>query len=170
MALATRLQEVCSQATHALAAPMAQAITLMAPAALGLFCASSHEPFHVDGGQESMAVTERTGQKPPLRRRDLPWSNRTVEQVVALSNRALLGIKAAPTAPLARRQRRAQPLSGPSGARRATLDSTADRARPYLTKTGAAASRFLALHCPPRDHRVNGHPPALPRAIGYANH
>jgi Kef-type K+ transport system membrane component KefB len=31
--------------------PMAQANTLTAPAVLGLFCASSHEPFHADGGQ-----------------------------------------------------------------------------------------------------------------------
>jgi hypothetical protein len=49
--LACHLQEVCSQAAHALAAPMAQANALTAPAALGLFCASSHEPFHADGGQ-----------------------------------------------------------------------------------------------------------------------
>jgi hypothetical protein len=48
---------------------MAQEIALTAPAALGLFCASSHEPFHADGGQKSMAVTERGGQKPPQRRR-----------------------------------------------------------------------------------------------------
>ena len=45
------LQEVCSQAAHALAAPMAQSIALTAPTALGLFGASSHEPFHADGGQ-----------------------------------------------------------------------------------------------------------------------
>jgi hypothetical protein len=74
---------------------MTQAIALKAPAALGLFCASSHEPFHAHGGQESMAVTERSGQKPPQRHRDLPWSDRTVnqdidqveaDQVVALPN------------------------------------------------------------------------------------
>ena len=46
------LQEVCSQTAHALAAPMTQAIALTAPAALGLFCASSHEPFHANGGQQ----------------------------------------------------------------------------------------------------------------------
>jgi hypothetical protein len=79
-----RLQEVCSQAAHALAAPMTQAVALTAPAALGLFCASSHEPFHAHGGQESMAVTERSGQKPPQRRHDLPWSDRTVDQIVCL--------------------------------------------------------------------------------------
>ena len=44
-----------------LAAPMAQVIALTAPAALGLFCASSHEPFHAHSGQESMAVTGRSG-------------------------------------------------------------------------------------------------------------
>jgi hypothetical protein len=59
---------------------MAQAIALMASAALGLFSASSHEPFHADGGQEFMAVTERSRQTPPQRRRDLPCSDRTVDQ------------------------------------------------------------------------------------------
>lgn len=80
--LTCRLQEVCSQAAHALAAPMTQVIALTAPAALGLFCASSHEPFHAHGGQESIAVTERSGQKPPQRRHDsdLPSSDRTVDQ------------------------------------------------------------------------------------------
>jgi hypothetical protein len=63
--LTCRLQEVRSQAAHALAAPMAQAIALTAPAALGLSSASSHEPFHADGGERSRAVTERSGQKPP---------------------------------------------------------------------------------------------------------
>ena len=72
---------------------MAQSIALMAPtAALGLFGASSHEPFDADGGQKSMAVTERSGQTPPQRRRNLPWSGRTVEQVVALPNSAVLGM------------------------------------------------------------------------------
>ena len=66
--LTCRLQEVCSQAAHALAAPMTQAIALKALAALGLFCASSHEPFHANGGQASMAATERGGQRPPQRR------------------------------------------------------------------------------------------------------
>ena len=89
--LTCRLQEVCSQAAHALAAPMTQAIALTAPTALGLFCASYHEPFHAHGGQESMVVAERSRQKPPERRRDLPWSDRTVDQVVALPNRAVLG-------------------------------------------------------------------------------
>ncbi len=36
-------------------------------------------PFHADGRQRSMAVTERSGQTPPQRRRNLPWSDRTVE-------------------------------------------------------------------------------------------
>jgi hypothetical protein len=58
--LTCRLQEVCSQAAHALAALMTQAIALTAPAALGLSCAPSHEPFHARGGQEPMAVTQRS--------------------------------------------------------------------------------------------------------------
>jgi len=42
-----------------------------------------------------MAVTERSGHTPPQRRRNLPWSDRTVEQVVVLPNWAVPGIKAA---------------------------------------------------------------------------
>jgi hypothetical protein len=84
---------VRSQAAHALAAPMASAIALTAPVALRLFSASSHEPFHADGGERPMAVTERSGHEPPQQRRNLPWSDRTAEQVVALPNRAILGIK-----------------------------------------------------------------------------
>ena len=60
---------------------MAQSIALMALTALGLFGPSSHEPFHADGGQKSTAVTERSGQTLPQRRRNLPWSDRAVEQV-----------------------------------------------------------------------------------------
>jgi hypothetical protein len=111
--LTCRLQEVCSQAAHALAAPMAQSIALMAPTALGLFGASSHEPFHADGGQKSIAVTERSGQAPPQRRRNLPWSDRTVEQIeqiVALPNCAVLGSSGAAVRHRVRRSpRRAQP-------------------------------------------------------------
>jgi hypothetical protein len=87
-----RLQEVRSQAAHALAAPMTQAIALKAPSALGLFCASSHEPFHAHGRQESMVVTERSGKKPP----QLPWSDSTVDQVVALAEAGRTWITAAP--------------------------------------------------------------------------
>ena len=54
--LTCRLQEVCSQAAHALAAPMAQAIALTAPAALGLSGASSHETFHADGAGTDPSV------------------------------------------------------------------------------------------------------------------
>jgi len=68
--LTCRLQVVRPHAPSALAATTTQVIALMAPAALGLSCASSHEPFHADGGQKSMAVTGRSGQKPPQRRRD----------------------------------------------------------------------------------------------------
>ena len=122
--LACRLQEVCSQAAHALAAPMTQAIALTAPAALGLFCASSHEPFHAHGGQESMAVTERSRQKPPQRRRDLPWSDRTVDQVVrirCLPNRAVLGSSGAtPRRRWPGVSARALPWKARPGARRAT--------------------------------------------------
>jgi hypothetical protein len=37
------------------------------------------------------AVTGRSGQKPPQRRRDCPWSDSTVDQVVAPPDRAVLG-------------------------------------------------------------------------------
>jgi len=43
---------------------------------VGLFCASSHELFHAGGRQEPTATTDRTGQKPPQRRPDLPWADR----------------------------------------------------------------------------------------------
>jgi hypothetical protein len=46
---------------------MARVIALTAPTARGLFCASSHEPSHADGGREPVAVTERSGQEPPQR-------------------------------------------------------------------------------------------------------
>ena len=91
-----RLQEVHSQAAHALAAPMAHASALTALVAVGLFGASSHELSHADGERESVAVTERSGQAPPQRCYDLPWSDAIVDQVdqvVALLNRAVLGIK-----------------------------------------------------------------------------
>lgn len=79
--LTCRLQEIRPRAPCALAARMARVIALTAPTALGLFCASSHEPSHADGGQESVIVTERSGQEPPRRCCDLPWSDRTVNVV-----------------------------------------------------------------------------------------
>ncbi len=39
---------------------MAQVITLIASVALGISGASFHEPFHADGRQRSMTVTERS--------------------------------------------------------------------------------------------------------------
>jgi hypothetical protein len=69
-----RLQEIRPRAPCALAARMARVIALTAPTAPGLFCASSHEPSHADGGRESVAVTERSGQEPSRRCCDLPWS------------------------------------------------------------------------------------------------
>jgi hypothetical protein len=73
-----RLQEVRPPAPRALAARMARVIALTAPPALGLSGASFREPFHADGGQRSMAVTERSDQNPPQRHRDLTaWSDRT---------------------------------------------------------------------------------------------
>jgi hypothetical protein len=131
--LTCRLQEVCSQAAHALAAPMTQAIALTAPAALGLFCASSHEPFHAHGGHESLDVTERSGQKPPQQRRDLPWSVRTVDQVdqvVALLNRAVLGSSGAgPGAPRAHAPALAAPLGAPAPDHRMAIDPTGQSVR-----------------------------------------
>ena len=57
---------------------MAQVIALTALAALGLSGAPFHEPFHADGRQWSMAVTERSDRNPPQRRRNLTtWSNTT---------------------------------------------------------------------------------------------
>jgi hypothetical protein len=41
---------------------MAQVIALMALAALGLSSASFHEPFHANGAQQPMAITERSDQ------------------------------------------------------------------------------------------------------------
>ena len=58
--LAYRLQEVRPRAPSALAAPMARVIALAALAALGLSGAPFHEPFHADGRQRSMTVTERS--------------------------------------------------------------------------------------------------------------
>ena len=92
--LTCRLQEVRPGAQRALAAPMAHVIALTAPAVLGLSSAPFHEPFHADGGQRPMAVTERSDQKPTQRSRNLTtWSDRTVEQVIALPNRAAFGTR-----------------------------------------------------------------------------
>jgi hypothetical protein len=62
----------------------AQAIALTTPAALGISGTPFHEPFHADGGQGPMAVTERSNQNRPQRRRALKttWSDRTAEQLV----------------------------------------------------------------------------------------
>jgi hypothetical protein len=43
------LREACSRAVHALAAPIAPAIALMTPAALGLSGDPVHEPVHAGG-------------------------------------------------------------------------------------------------------------------------
>ena len=58
--LTCRLQEVRPRAPSTLAAAMARVIALMALAALGLSGATFHEPFHADGRQRSMTVTERS--------------------------------------------------------------------------------------------------------------
>jgi len=58
--LACRLQEVRPRAPSALAAQMTRVIALTAPAALGLSGGWFHEPFHADGRQRSMIVTERS--------------------------------------------------------------------------------------------------------------
>lgn len=86
-----RLQEVRPRALSALAARTARVITLTAPTALGLFGAPFHEPFHADGRKRSMTLTERSDRNPPQRYRNLmTWSNRTVEQLFALPNWAVL--------------------------------------------------------------------------------
>lgn len=102
---------------------MTQAIALTAPAALGLFCASYHEPFHAHRGQESMAVTERSRQKPPQRRCDLPWPDRTVNHAVSIMPlhcriKPYLDQGGAASGTAGRRQRSASALEGPAGARR----------------------------------------------------
>jgi hypothetical protein len=68
---------------------MTQVIALTAPAVLGFSGATFHEPFHADGGLRPMAVTERSdltaAAAPQL---DDPF-DRTVEQIIALPNRAV---------------------------------------------------------------------------------
>jgi hypothetical protein len=157
--MACRLQEVRPSAPSALAAPMAQSIALMAPTALGLFGASSHVPFHADGGQKSMAVTECSGQT-PQRRRNLPWSGRTVEQDSRTGRcTAELGrtwIKAAPL-----RSAALAPGCGPGGptrrgapgSERASTDRIGSSAA--LTSRGGAPSSS-ACQCPSRGYRVKG--------------
>jgi hypothetical protein len=88
-----RLQEVRRRALSVLATRMAQVIALTALAALGLFGASSHESFHADGGQRLMAVAERSYQNRLQRRHTLKtiWSDRSVRQLIALPNLAVLG-------------------------------------------------------------------------------
>jgi hypothetical protein len=56
---------------HALAARIARVIALTALAALGLSRAPFHEPFHADGRQWSMTVTERSDRNPPQRHLNL---------------------------------------------------------------------------------------------------
>jgi len=115
-----RLQEVRPRAPIALAAWMARFIALTAPTPLRLFGAAFHEPFHANGRQRSMAVTWRsdlTAEAAP--QLDDPF-DRTVEQIIALPNRAVFD-----QARRLRRSRpgvsaRALPLRGPRGARRAT--------------------------------------------------
>jgi len=50
---------------------MAHVIASTALAALALSGAPFHEPFHEDGRQWSMTVSERSDWKPPQRRRNL---------------------------------------------------------------------------------------------------
>ena len=94
-----------------------------------------------------MAVTERSGLTPPPRRRNLPWSDRTVEQVVALPNWAVLGIMAAQT----RRQRPGSAWGGRPG-RTPGHAVNGTQINPALTtdswvlrQLGVAAAGFLAL-------------------------
>jgi hypothetical protein len=80
-------------------------------------------------------------------------------------------LKAAPAAPLARRQRRALPLSGPPGARRATrqqdsLIKVAHTSRYPGQHTAVFLGDPLSNSRPPRQWRPYG--PS--HAIGYADH
>lgn len=63
--LTCRLQEARPRAPYALAATMARLIALIALAALGFSDATFHEPFHADGTQRLITVTERSGRNPP---------------------------------------------------------------------------------------------------------
>src|SRR5215475_10785223 len=68
--------------------------------------------------------------------------------------------RAAPAAPLARRQRRALPLSGPPVARRATPTGHSDQDRSHVAQSAAATSRQprsrLSRSRPPRQGRPTG--------------
>ena len=99
-----RLQEVGSHALSALAAPMAQAVALTAPATLGLFGVSFHEPFHADGGTTvhsgNRAQWAAPGAVTPqldMVRQD-SRTGQEVEQVVALPNRPTLSLLFKPSA------------------------------------------------------------------------
>ena len=91
-----RLQEVRPRAPCPLAAPMAQVIALTAPAALALFGVSFHEPFHADGRQRPMAVTDRSGQNPPRRRRNSHALTAPMAPVIALMALAALELSGEP--------------------------------------------------------------------------
>jgi len=78
--LACRLQEVRPRAPCPLPAPMAPTFALIALVALGLSGAPFHEPFHADGTQRPITVTERGDQNPQRHRNLTTWPNRTADQ------------------------------------------------------------------------------------------
>jgi len=88
--LTCRLQEVRPPAPSALAAPMARVIALMTPVALRLSGGTFHEPFHAYCRHHPVGVTKHSSQEQLRRYRDLPGSDRTVDQVrcTAESDRA----------------------------------------------------------------------------------
>jgi hypothetical protein len=77
----------------------------------------------------------------------------------ALPNLAISRIKAAPAAPLARRQRWAQRWGRPPTARRAAPCRARRSRRLNDTWPLQRAAVFLAPDCPARGHRVKGAPP-----------
>src|SRR5215813_2711813 len=86
----------------------------------------------------------------------------------ALPKSPVIMIKTAPAAPLARRQRRAQPWGGPPVARRATLAGQEDQRGSCVTPVGRTAV-FLAFDRPAGGRRGNGRLTGPAQAIGYAS-
>lgn len=75
---------------------MPRVIARIALVALRFFGTTFHEPFHADSGHHPMAAIERSCQEQLPQHRDLPGSDRTVDQVFSLLNRTVLGINAVP--------------------------------------------------------------------------
>ena len=114
----------------------------------GISRAPFHEPFHADGRQRSITITERSDRNPTQRRRILTtWLNRTPRLSTTLPNLAVLD-QTAPGAPQARRQRPGSALGGPPGRTPGHTAGHADQPSSRVRQLGAAAVGFLALRRP----------------------